>query len=297
MRPMKWGRYEHHAEHIGDRSHRILGPRSIAAADADGVSSRRLDAGNQGRLVSGSNAGNLLTEGTFEGPDLTYDAMIHCAGHHPGETDQVEGLHEEGTRRAVAEAKRRGLTRFIYISAMGAGFHAPTRFQQSKWVGEQVVVNSGLEYTILRPHLMFGQGSETFRRLEDAANRPWAVLPESKPLIQPVYVGDVAEIALRSLWLERTIGQIYDVGGPHSMRLEDVVRHIARDMHLFRILTFHIPKRYAFYALNKLGRVGPILSGEEWEFLQHEVTRQDSRWLLDFGILPHSLAVYYSPLI
>lgn len=240
--------------------------------------------------------GDLLSDEPFRGPDLTYDAIIHCAGHHPGETDQVEALHEQGTRRIVEEAKRRKITRLIDISAMGARFHAPTRFQQSKWVGEQIVVNSGLEYTILRPHLMFGHGSRTFYRLEQAANRPWAVLPESKPLIQPVYVGDVAEIALRSLWLERTIGQIYDVGGPQSMKLEDVVRHIARDIHLFRILTFRIPKRYAYQVLNRVGRVGPILSGEEWSFLQHEVTRQDSRWLLDFGLLPHSLAVYYSPL-
>ncbi len=241
--------------------------------------------------------GDLLRDEDFVGPPLVYDAVVHCAGHHPGETDEVEALHEEGTRRIVDEARRSGITRFIYISAMGAGMHAPTRFQRSKWNAEQIVVKSGLEYTILRPHLMFGPGSRTFRRLEEAANRPWAVLPDTKPLIQPVYVGDVAEIVLRSLWLDRSIGQIYDLGGPQSMKLEDVVRHMARDIHLFRILTVRIPRRFAFYVLNKLGRVGPILTGEEWAFLQHEVTRQDSRWLLDYGLLPHSLAIYYSPLI
>ncbi len=240
--------------------------------------------------------GDLLYPDPFVGPELAYDAVMHCAGHHPGETDEVEPLHEEGTRRMVEEAKRLGVKRFIYISAMGAGFHAPTRFQRSKWTAEQIVVHSGLEFTILRPHLMFGPGSRTFRRLEEAANRPLAVLPETKPLIQPVYVGDVAEIAVRSLWLERTIGQTYDLGGPQSLKLEDVVRHMARDIHLFRIVTLRIPRRYAFYLLKKFGRVGPILTGEEWEFLQHEVTRQDSRWLIDYGILPHSLALYYSPL-
>ena len=240
--------------------------------------------------------GDLLSSDPFVGPEPVYDAVVHCAGHHPGETEQVEALHEEGTRRIVREAQQRGITRFIYISAMGAGRDAPTRFQQSKWNAEQIVIDSGLEYTILRPHLMFGVGSRTFRRLEEAANRPWAVLPDTKPLIQPVYVGDVAEIVLRSLWLERSIGQIYDLGGPQSMKLEDVVRHMARDIHLFRILTLRIPRRFAFYILNKLGRVGPILTGEEWAFLQHEVTRQDSRWLIDYGILPHSLTIYYSPL-
>lgn len=241
--------------------------------------------------------GDLLSPNPFEGPELVFDAIIHCAGHHPGETGAVEELHEHGTRRIIEEARKRNIKRFIYISAMGAGFHSDTRFQQSKWVAEQIVVHSGLEYTILRPHLMFGQGSRTFQRLEAAANRPFAMLPESQPLIQPVYVGDVAEIAMRSLWLDRSIGQIYDMGGPHSMRLEDVVRHIARDLHLFRITTFQVPKRYSRQILRKIGRVGPILTGEEWSFVQHEVTRQDSRWLLDYGVLPHSLAVYYSSLI
>ncbi|MCY0864330.1 MAG: NAD-dependent epimerase/dehydratase family protein [Sulfobacillus sp.] len=240
--------------------------------------------------------GDLLEPGDFIGPDLPIEAVIHCAGHHPGETESVEALHEDGTKRMVDEARRRGIRRFIHISAIGAGFTAPTRFQRSKWVSEQIVVNSGLDYTILRPHLMFGEGSATFERLEEAANRPWAVLPETHELIQPVYVGDVAEVAIRSLWLDQSVGQIYDIGGPHSMRLEDIVRHIARDSHFFRIWTFRIPKRYAASVLQRLGRVGPILTGEEWGFLRHEVTRQDVRWLIDFGILPHSLAVYYSPL-
>lgn len=240
--------------------------------------------------------GDLLSDEPFRGPDLSFDAVIHCAGHHPGQTRDVERLHEEGTKRMVQEALRRNIPRIIYISAIGASFTAPTRFQTSKWVAEQIVSNAAIPYTILRPHLIFGYGSATFRRLEKAASRPWAILPESKQLIQPVYVGDVAELAIRSLWLDHTISQTYDVAGPQSMRLEDVVKHIARDTHLFRILTLKIPKKYAYAVVSKIGRVGPILNEEEWGFLQHEVMRQDGRWLTDYGILPHSLAVYYSPL-
>ncbi|MDA8195290.1 MAG: NAD(P)H-binding protein, partial [Thermaerobacter sp.] len=240
--------------------------------------------------------GNLLEPDPFQGPDLVCDAFIHCAGNHPGEAVDLGGLHESGTARAIAEARTRGIRRFIHISVIGASPDAPTRFQRSKWASEELVRRSDLEWTILRPHLMFGQGSRTFHQLERAAAKPWAVLPESRVLLQPIYVGDVAELAIRSLWLPRTVGEAYDIAGPHSMRLEDIVRHIARDLHWFRIWTIQIPKKYAYQMLSWVGRSSPILRGTEWEFLQHEVPPQSPQWLTDYGLLPHSLAMFYSPL-
>lgn len=241
--------------------------------------------------------GDLVSDEPFTGPELPFDAVIHCAGHHPGETEQVEPLHVLGTERILAETRRWGVRRFIYISAIGASMQAPTRFQASKWEAEQMVAASGLDYTILRPHIMFGPGSRMFDRLEAAASKPWAVLPQSNVLLQPIYVGDVAEIAIRSLWLPRTVGNTYDLAGPQSMRLEDIVKHIARDLHWFHILTLRVPKRVAHTVMSRFGRVGPILNGEEWDFIQHEVVNHDSRWLIDYGLLPRTLAIYYAPLI
>lgn len=240
--------------------------------------------------------GDLLDNAPWGGPQLTYDAVIHCAGHHPGERVDVDALHVQGTRRILDEARRRGIRRLIFISALGADMTAATRFQRSKAEAEALVKASDVEWTILRPHLMFGHGSRTFRQLEEAAGQPWAALPESRVLLQPVYVGDVAELAIRSLWLPRTIGQTYNVSGPQSMRLEDIIRHIARDLHWFRIFTIPVPKKYAYMVLSRLGRAGPILTGPEWDYLQQEMPAGDPRWLIDYGLIPHSLALFYSPL-
>lgn len=240
--------------------------------------------------------GNLLHDEPLRGPDLSYDALIHCAGHHPGQTIEMDELHGQGTERAIAEARARGIRRFIHISAIGAHPEGATYFQRSKWLSEEVVRQSDLDWTILRAHLMFGRGSRTFQRLERAASKPWAVLPESHILMQPIYVGDIAELAIRSLWLPRTVGETFEVAGPHSLRLEDIVRHIARDLHWFRIWTVRIPKRYAYQAISRFGHVAPILDGPEWDFLRNEIPVQSPRWLTVYGLIPHSLAMFYSPL-
>lgn len=240
--------------------------------------------------------GDLTQDRPFGEVRSSLDAIIHCAGHHPGETENVEPLHVNGTRRILEEARRLGVHRFIYISAIGAGPDAATRFQRSKFEAESLVQASELDYTILRPHLIFGQGSRTFQQLERAAGKAWAVLPESKVLLRPIYVGDVAEMAVRSLWLPRTVGKTYDIAGPQSMRVEDIIKHIARDLHWFHIFTIRVPKRYVYFVLSRFLRVGPLLSGLEWDFLQHEFSDRDSKWLIDYGLLPHTLAVFYSPL-
>ena len=41
-------------------------------------------------------------------------------------------------------------------------------------------------------------------------------------LIQPVYTGDVATAALNCLRMDESIGQTYDLGGPHTYTYNEI---------------------------------------------------------------------------
>ena len=70
--------------------------------------------------------------------------------------------------------------------------------------------------TILRPSVLFGPEDSFLNALADIASRT-PVLPlfgRGDTRLQPVYLGDVAEAALRALTHPEAPGKTYELGGP-----------------------------------------------------------------------------------
>ena len=87
------------------------------------------------------------TEGVVWLPGLLRQALKQ------GQT--FEHVHVAGVRNLLAEAKRAGVKRWIQMSALGAGENSSTAYFRTKLEAEQLVRSSGLDWTILRPSLIF----------------------------------------------------------------------------------------------------------------------------------------------
>ena len=133
--------------------------------------------------------------------------------------------HVELTRSIVQALKQANLTRYIHMSALGADSQGPSMYQRSKGDAEQIVKQSGLRWTIFRPSVIFGR--------DDRFINLFATLLKFAPLMplagyhakfQPVSVHDVAKVFVMALTDERTVHQAYDLAGPHTYRLSDLVR-------------------------------------------------------------------------
>jgi len=101
--------------------------------------------------------GNVLDAPSLKGSLTNIDAVIHLVGiiSEIG-SNTFENVHIGGTQNVVAAAQSAGVGRFIHMSALGTRPNAAACYHQSKWAAEQIVRNSGLDYTIFRPSIIYG---------------------------------------------------------------------------------------------------------------------------------------------
>lgn len=176
----------------------------------------------------------LLTGDVLDAPSLGQalagcDAVIHLVGII-GEVGRstFENIHTRGTENVVGAAKLAGVRRLVHMSALGTRPGARSRYHQSKWAAEEVVRQSGLDWTIFRPSLIYGPGDQ-FVNLFARMARFSPVLPvmgSGRTKFQPITVGDVAACFVKALTEPRAIGQTYELCGLETFTLLELLREI-----------------------------------------------------------------------
>jgi uncharacterized protein YbjT (DUF2867 family) len=140
--------------------------------------------------------------------------------------------HTELTRGVLQAARSAGAARLLQVSALKAGPDAPSYYLRSKGEAEQLIRDNGtaLDWTIFQPSVMFGPGDSFLNRFAGLLGViPW-VLPLAKPnaRFQPVFVDDVVEALRRCLHGGSSSRQTYELGGPHTYSLREIVNMVAK---------------------------------------------------------------------
>jgi uncharacterized protein YbjT (DUF2867 family) len=158
------------------------------------------------------------------------DAVINLVGIlHEGGGAEFRAIHTELPRKILEAAKAVGVPRVVHMSALHASPGGPSQYQRSKGEAEKLVKESGLDWTIFRPSVIFGRG-DSFLNLFAELTRLLPVLLLAKPdaRFQPVYVEDVAQAFVKSLGDAATVGQSYDLCGPKVYTLREIVQFVGR---------------------------------------------------------------------
>ncbi|HEY2834249.1 MAG TPA: NAD(P)H-binding protein [Sporichthyaceae bacterium] len=119
----------------------------------------------------------------------------------------------------LAAAKSVNGPRVVFLSARGAviGDHIPMRG------AEQMLIDSGLEYTILRPS-WFNQNFSEYFLLDAVRDNNMIPVPTGEGRTPFVDLDDVAAVAVAALTLTGHAGKNYDVTGPDSLSFGDTAR-------------------------------------------------------------------------
>ena len=182
---------------------------------------------------------NAVTE-TIDGTEaVIYNIGIIRECSSQGVT--FETLHLQGVKSCIEIAHKLGVKRFILMSANGVKPDG-TGYQQSKWKAEELLKESGLEWTIFRPSLIFGdsgdKGSTEFcTQIRD----DMLSLPIPAPLfykglfpinagsfsLSPIHVKNVAEFFVTAINQKESIGKVYVLGGPETITWKKIIHQIA----------------------------------------------------------------------
>jgi NADH dehydrogenase len=135
-----------------------------------------------------------------------------------------------GTERLVAAANVASVGRLVYISGAGAAPDAPRHWFRAKWRAEEAVRASGLTWTVIRPTWIYGPGDVALNRfLGFGRLLPFVPMTSfGRQQLAPVFIDDAAKLAADSLEAAAAANQIFELGGPETMSMREIIRRALR---------------------------------------------------------------------
>jgi NADH dehydrogenase len=135
-----------------------------------------------------------------------------------------------GTEHLVAAAREAGVKRLVYLSGAGAAPDAARHWFRAKWRAEEAIRGSGLDWTIIRPTWIYGPRDASLNRFIGFARQLQAVPMTNfgDQLLAPVFIDDIARLAADCLVDPAAIGQTFEVGGPETLSMREVIAHALR---------------------------------------------------------------------
>ncbi len=209
---------------------------------------------------------------SFEGADTLYNTFWirdPRAGPPPGNAVRY-------SRRLIRAAEAADVRRIVHFSVSKAT-ESPLPYYRAKASVERLVEEADLSHAILRPTLVFGRDDLLVNNLAWVLRRfpVFPVFGDGSYRVQPVFVGDVADIAVEQGGM--TGDQTVDVAGPETYPFEALVRllveHLSARCHLVRA-----PPRLAHLGVRALERLfrDVILRWDEVRGLMSELLVSDA---------------------
>ncbi len=188
------------------------------------------------------------------------DAVVHCAATTSVSAPDPQLSHRvnvEGTKLLVQACERAGARRYIQISSQSALAHNPSVYGRTKYLADEVVRASALDWTILKPGLIYGPGKAgVFSKVVEFTQK-FPVIPvlgSGKHEQCPVHVEDVAWAALQCIETPLTIHREYDLGGGETMTFDGMIQAILAAQHQSKALV-HLPLPLCMLLARTLGLV------------------------------------------
>jgi uncharacterized protein YbjT (DUF2867 family) len=168
------------------------------------------------------------------------------------------------TKILIAAAQEAGVRTLVHVSIANSSLDSPLAYYRGKAELELAIRQSGLHYAILRPTVIFGLEDILINNIAWLLRRfPVFAVPGSGEYgIQPVFVEDMAELAVRAAFDE--MDSIRDAVGPEIFTFDEFVRLIAAQTRR-EAKILHLPATAALLLSSVLGAVvrDRILTREE----------------------------------
>jgi nucleoside-diphosphate-sugar epimerase len=159
------------------------------------------------------------------------DAVAHCAGinrelNH-GDYDRV---HIQGTHNVINAAKRAGVKKVVMMSFCRARPNCGSRYHESKYEAEEIVRNSGLDYTVIKAGMIYGKGDHMLDHLSHVFHTMplFALVGFRQRLLAPLAIEDVVRIMEAALVEGRLPGQTIPILGPEKMTMEELAKRVGK---------------------------------------------------------------------
>lgn len=235
-------------------------PRAGVGGTLAADDSVRLLAGASVRFGDVSDPASLQRDG-FRGE--RFDVLVSCLASRTGAPQDAWAIDHQAQLNALAAARQAGVTQVVLLSAICV--QKPLlAFQHAKLAFEKALVESGLNYSIVRPTAFFKSLSGQIDRLRKG--KPFLVFGDGTlTACKPISDDDLGAYLAECLDDTSRHRQVLPIGGPG-----DAITPRQQGEHLFALLGQ--PPRFKqvpvawldaiITVLSTLGRVVPVLAAK-----------------------------------
>jgi uncharacterized protein YbjT (DUF2867 family) len=227
------------------------------------------------------------------------EAIVHLAAiprESRGRT--FEEVNVRGAQRMVESARRAGAGRIVHLSVLGVTDDPKLAYLSSKWRGEQAVRDSGIDWVVLRPSLMFGAG-DGFFNLVRVTLKWWspgvvAIPGKGDARFQPLAVDDLAKAVSLCVADPERSRTVYELGGPDWWTYQQIVDEVMRVTGMRR-LKLGLPILLISALTSVTDRVLPIfpVSHDQISSLQRPNSTEIDAFERAFGFEPRPMDLSY----
>jgi len=160
-----------------------------------------------------------------------------------GSGAQFRRVHTELPQKVVRACKTAGVRRYLHMSGLKADSQrGPSHYLKTKGLAEDYIrehcADGQPEYVIFQPSVVFGPGDAFINNFAGILRLTPGVLPLAcaGAKFAPVYVGDVAAAFVACLDRRDVVGRTFQLCGPDTLTLGDIVRRTAALLGLKRLV-------------------------------------------------------------
>jgi NADH dehydrogenase len=163
------------------------------------------------------------------------DAVVHLvaiARDRTGGRDLLR-INTDGTRNVIEAMRTAGVRRLIHLGALAVVDDPTLHYASSKAKAEALVAASGLDWTILKPSLLWGARDGFFNIVADLVRLSPGIVPvpgNGRSRFQPFAVTDLARTVRLSVEDPATTDRAFELGGPRYWTYREITAEVASAM-------------------------------------------------------------------
>ena len=129
------------------------------------------------------------------------------------------------TKKILEMSKKSKIPKIIFNSGLGASKNSTTDYFISKYLAEQEIINSGLDYTVFRPSYIIGTNDHLSKNLKKQIRSGVIKIPGSGNFsLQPISINDVVKILYHAATSKKYSNKLLDLVGNEIITYEKFVK-------------------------------------------------------------------------
>ena len=202
-------------------------------------------------------------------------------------------IHTDFVRDLVSVIKdNKKIEHFIHFSSLGVRPNTDSKYLESKFEAEEIIKKELINYTIIKPSVVFGGGKNDFTNMFAKLANLFPIIPLAGATVKfaPVYVGDIA-LGVDKIIEDEIKNDTIEFVGNEIFTLEELIKIISNEIRTKNII-LPIPSWLGRIQGRVLGLAPkPMLTLDQIKTLESgdNISTGSNKTLKDLGIEPQHI--------